>query len=93
MSRPQEALNLVSLAKAAGGGAKAVPGTALKVRVVEKGAEVLASDRWLLVLEGELIIDLPHGDFRHLKVGDSLRLEADTPVSYTPMRETVILHD
>ncbi len=88
-----QVLNLINLAKAAGDGSRTVPGTPLKVKMAAKGEEVLESDLWLLVLAGELIIDLPHGDFRHLKVGDSLKLQADMRVSYTPLSETIILHD
>ncbi len=48
---------------------------------------------WLLVLEGELIIDLPHGDFRVLKVGDSVHLgdERGEQITLTPLQEAVFL--
>ncbi len=86
------ALNLIDLAKAAGGSLKQVPGTALEVEAIERAAEqTLDHDLWLLVLQGEVIVDLPHGDFRHLKVGDSLTLVAGLRLSLTPLRATVVL--
>ena len=69
-----------------------LPGTNLSVSVVsEKRDFVLESDLWLLVLEGELIIDLPFGDFRILKVGESLQLPQDLKVSWQPLDEVVLL--
>lgn len=51
----------------------------------------LARPRWLLVLEGELGIDLPYGDFRILKKGDSVTVAADIAVTLTPLAPTVML--
>lgn len=45
---------------------------------------------WLVVLEGELIIDLPHGDFRVLKVSDSVQLGGEQ-VTLTPLQGAVFL--
>ena len=52
---------------------------------------ILEREVWILVLSGNLIIDLPHGDFRTLKQGDSLHLEAPLEVTLTPLEETVFL--
>ncbi|MEZ4605799.1 MAG: hypothetical protein R2880_03680 [Deinococcales bacterium] len=43
---------------------------------------------WLLVLEGELIIDLPHGDFRILKRFDSLLIPAQQQVLLYPVEDS-----
>lgn len=86
----QEALNLLQLAKAAG--LAQVPGTPLMVMLLnESWAEQLEQGLWLLVISGELIVDLPHGDFRLLASGDCLHLEAGIAVSYKPLEETVVL--
>jgi hypothetical protein len=64
-----EALNLISLAKAAGGGSKAVPGTAFKVRVVEKGAEVFYHDQYCPIIRDDGHFgdhDQPYGSFELL---------------------------
>jgi hypothetical protein len=91
-----ETLNLIDLAKAAGGGLRPVPGTGFEVQaLLTPRGETLERELWLLVLQGELLIDLPHGDFRHLRRGDSLRLEAGLKVTLkitlTPLGETVLL--
>ena len=85
-------LNLISLAKSGAGEVQAIPQSDFKVQVLmEPQPLVLENNMWLLVLGGDLIIDLPHGDFRTLKQGDSLRLEAPLEVTLTPLEETVIL--
>ena len=85
-------LNLISLAKSGAGEVQAVPQTDLRVQALtEPQPLVIEDDVWLLVLEGNLIIDLPYGDFRTLKRGDSLQLTAPLEVTLTPLGETVIL--
>ena len=70
-------LNLLGLARAAGARAVLVPGTDLSVRrLAERRRETTAAASWVLVLEGRLIVDLPHGDFRILERGDALHLPA-----------------
>ena len=46
---------------------------------------------WLLVLEGELIIDFETGDFQILKQGDSIELGTKLAISYQPLKETIVL--
>ena len=83
--------NLVALAKGTPEGA-ILPGTNLEVSVIEKmAATELEQALWLMVLEGELIIDLPHGDFRILKVGESLHLPAGLKISFEPLEDVVAL--
>lgn len=84
-------LNLVALARSNPKGTM-VPGTNLEVFIVEKVAsQPLENALWLLVVQGELIIDLPYGDFRLLKKGDSLHLEKGTQLSFEPLNEVVAL--
>lgn len=84
-------LNLVALAKGNPKGST-VPGTKLEAFIVEKEAlHELSADIWIMVIQGELIIDLPYGDFRLLKKGDSLHLERGTKVSFEPLKEVVAL--
>lgn len=91
MNEIAQALNLVTLAKSNPQGST-VPGTELEVAVIgEKKDLELKGDLWLLVLSGELIIDLPHGDFRILKVGQCLYLEKGLTISYQPLDEVVVL--
>jgi hypothetical protein len=84
-------LNVLSLARSSDKAA-GLPNTALEVfSLVKKQTLTLEKNTWLLVLEGELIIDLPFGDFRVLKVGDSLQLAKGLQVKMEPLEETVIL--
>lgn len=83
-------LNLLHLAKAEPGVAKSVLSGDLSVQALTAPLTLKPAALWLLVLEGEIIADLPHGDFRVLKVGDSLRLEAPEAV-LTPLEEAVFL--
>jgi quercetin dioxygenase-like cupin family protein len=91
MSSIPQVLNLINLAKGSSS-ASNVPGTQLEVLVIQKTQELnLKHDLWLLVLEGELIIDLPFGDFRVLKNGDSLHVPAATTIKFQPVEDTTIL--
>ncbi len=84
-------LNVLSLAKSSDK-AVGLPNTNLELLSLHKTQHVtLDKNLWLLVLEGELIIDLPFGDFRVLKVGDSLQLAKGLTVKMEPLEETVIL--
>ena len=91
MNEIAQALNLVTLAKSNPKGST-VPGTDLEVAVISDKKDLeLERDLWLLVLSGELIIDLPHGDFRILKEGQCLHLEKELAISYQPLDEVVVL--
>jgi hypothetical protein len=69
-----------------------VPGTTFEVAcLTESSRATLERSLWLLVLMGELIIDLPHGDFRILKVGDSLHLPTGLQISFEPLEDVVLL--
>ena len=87
-----ESLNLLALARASGEGTTAVPGTYLSVRrVAGRVRERTASAAWLLVLEGRLIVDLPHGDFRILARGDALHLPADLDMTLQSVEGEALL--
>lgn len=83
-------LNLLHLAKAEPGGPKSALERDLSVQALLEPVTFAPAELWLLVLEGELIVDLPHGDFRVLGVGDSVRLSAERAV-LTPLQAAVFL--
>lgn len=85
-------MNLLSLARTGAGTPEAVPGTDLEVLALEQ-ATVLTLERpvWLACLQGEVILDLPHGDFRVLKAGDSVHLDAGLSLTMNPLDEAVLL--
>lgn len=82
-------LNLLNLAKAEPGVVRSALAHGLSVRALTEPLTLEPVNLWLLVLGGELIIDLPHGDFRVLKVGDSIWLA--NRVTLTPLQEAVFL--
>lgn len=92
MTEVGQPLNLPGLAGTGEGKPVEVPGAPLAVQSVTEPC-ALETDRpqWLLVLEGELIVDLPHGDFRILRVGDALRLGAGIPVRLQPLDPVVLV--
>ena len=91
MSEAATPLNLIGLARSEPGRAVPVPGTGLAVMaLIDTTSEALAAPLWLLLLDGDLIVDLPHGDFRHLSVGDSVHLPA-SGISFEPVEPSVIL--
>lgn len=66
-------LNLPALASSALGEAVAVPGQPFSVQQLLAPAVLYgAVPRWLTVLRGEVIVDLPSGDFRVLRSGDGV---------------------
>ncbi|GGJ26379.1 hypothetical protein [Deinococcus roseus] len=50
-----------------------------------------ALDSYYLCLEGELLIDLPYGDFVHLKPQEAARIEAGKQRKLTPVGRTLLL--
>jgi hypothetical protein len=84
-------LNLLDLARSEPGRAVPVPGTDLRVMALQAStAETLTAPTWLLLITGDLLVDLPFGDFRHLEVGDSVVLPAE-PVRFEPIEPSVVL--
>lgn len=91
MKVPQ-ALNLIDLAKSSPSKGVGVPGTDFTVLMLAaKETRTLKRDLWLLTLEGEVIVDLPFGDFRVLAQGDSLHLSTGLEVTLAPLEEAVVL--
>ncbi len=87
-----EPLNLLGLARASGAVASSVPGTDLTVRrVAERVDERTTAATWLLVLEGRLIVDLPHGDFRILDRGDALQLPGGLELALQSVEREALL--
>jgi hypothetical protein len=86
-----QVLNLINLAKGSAPSSQ-VPGTQLEVLVLNSSQNLtLDKPLWILVLEGEVIIDLPFGDFRVLKQGESLHLPVGLNVTMQPLKEAVVL--
>jgi len=83
-------LNLLHLAKAEPGTPKDALARDLSVQALVEPLTLTPAELWLLLLEGELIVDLPHGDFRVLKVGDSVQVRAEHAV-FTPLPSAVFL--
>ncbi len=69
-----------------------MPGTGIEVQALSVRLEVpTAVPALLLVHVGQLIVDLPDGQFRVLEVGDSLMLPAGAPVTLQPVAGQAIL--
>ena len=82
-------LNLISLAKTNIGKEETLPGVNLHVQALREPQKLtLEQPLWILCLEGELIVDLPYGDFRILKLGDSMTLAAGLNIQFTPLNES-----
>jgi hypothetical protein len=91
MTDVAQPLNVLSLARSSDK-VSSIPNTTLEVLSLSKKQTLtLAQNTWLLVLEGEVIIDLPYGDFRVLNVGDSLQLAKGLHLKLEPLEETVLL--
>lgn len=92
MPVPGRALNLVALARSAAGEAVAVPGGPMDVQELLTPRSVQgATDRWVLVLRGEVIVDFPGGDFRVLRQGDALALPAGSAATLRSVAAPAIL--
>jgi len=86
-----EVLNLKSLAEATTG-AFAVSGTEIQVEQIDTKRRLEPTSNLLLVvLEGELIVDLPHGDFRILRQNDSLQLSETIEATLNPVDTVIFL--
>jgi hypothetical protein len=84
-------VNLRHLAQSGEGRAVSLPGTELwLVALAARQALPLAGSCWLVLLAGELIIDLPEGDFRILKHHDSIVL-APGHYGLVPLKPCVVL--
>ena len=79
-------LNLAALARSACGARIAVPGTDLEAQELNR-KQSLQPERQsvLLLIAGQVVVDLPNGAFRVLDAGHSLVLPAQVPVSLQPI--------
>lgn len=69
-----------------------VPGSGLSAQELRtRASRQLAHPQLLLVLEGSLVVDLPEGQFRVLKQGDSLLLPAGSQAALQPIAGQAIL--
>lgn len=85
-------LRLPSLARSRASDAAELPGTGLRVRSVRsRESRQLAGSQWFILLAGDLIVDLPYGDFRRLLPGDACRFEAGVDVVLNPLAPCVVL--
>ncbi|MEM6431030.1 MAG: hypothetical protein AAF708_17465 [Deinococcota bacterium] len=83
-------LNLLALAR----GADQYPLpelTAMLEQVTDPEPRHVLPGQWYLVLEGELIIDLPYGDFRILRASELLVFDEATDVTLTPVEDVTLL--
>ncbi len=84
-------VNLRHLARSGEGRPVSLPGTGLWLSTLAaRQALTLAQSYWLALLAGELIIDLPQGDFRVLMPHDLIALQ---PGQYglVPLETCVVL--
>jgi hypothetical protein len=89
-------VSVTGLARAAGDAGAPVPGRPWVAARLERPTRwSLGRSRWLLALDGAVIVDLPHGDFRVLQRGDALELPAGSAVALQPVKEaaTLLWHD
>ncbi len=86
-------LNLLRLAASGAGKPFALPqlGNHLEVIMLEKPLVDTPVACTYLCLEGELLLDLKHGDFLHLKRGEATRLERGEERTLTPVGKTTVL--
>jgi hypothetical protein len=85
-------LHLAGLARSAAGEAIEVPGADLRLQRIDGSHEPeLHASVWLVVLDGRVIVDLPHGDFRVLERLDALRLPARLACRLVPVDGAAIV--
>jgi mannose-6-phosphate isomerase-like protein (cupin superfamily) len=88
-------VNLARVARAqAPGTPLAVPLTGASIEVVRLHSPLPDDEQrevFYLALEGELVVDMPLGQFAHLTPGDSVTVPAGTSRRLCPVGEAVIL--
>ena len=84
-------VNLLNLAKNSTGQVNIANTSFLVERIAKKRKEQLPKDTWLLCLAGELILDLPYGDFRILRKGDAVYLPKGLGCSFNPVDPSIVL--
>lgn len=91
MTARPEALHLVRLAQATPDHTLDLPHGALRTLHLTRKRQDEARAGWYICLAGEVLLDLPHGDFVHLRAGEGCRLGPDTPRTLTPVGEATLL--
>jgi hypothetical protein len=66
-------------------------GVELRRLVVPQDQVVLAHDLVLVLLDGEVVVDLEPGQFAHLRQFEALPIAAGRPLRVLPARESVVL--
>ncbi|MFC4455631.1 hypothetical protein [Deinococcus sonorensis] len=88
-----EALHLLRLAQASPDVWVELPGSAGRLGVVQVTRPQPGGDGacWYVCLGGTLILDLPHGDFVQLRVGESAAVPDGQAHTLTPVRQATVL--
>jgi hypothetical protein len=89
-------LKLPTLARSKVGRAFVLPdssgaGAGMEVLALEQPSPQAPRKTFYLCLEGELLIDLPYGNFVHLHSGDCVTLEAEISRTLVPVQGAVVL--
>jgi hypothetical protein len=85
-------LKLPTLARSRVGRAFVLPESAgMEVLALERPTPGNAAKTFYLCLEGELLIDLPFGDFVHLYAGDCVTLEREISRTLVPVGQALVL--
>ncbi|MEM7735646.1 MAG: hypothetical protein AAF267_07625 [Deinococcota bacterium] len=85
-----DVLNLLDLASGADQHPVPALGAVLE-QVTDPEPRHVLPDQWYMVLAGELIIDLPYGDFRILRANDLLVFDEAVDVTLTPVEDVTLL--
>ena len=85
-------VNLARVAKAHGGSLDLpLRGASVRAMSLSGPRDDGTGEAFYLALDGELVVDLPHGEFTHLRPGDSVTVPAGTPRRLCPVGEAVLL--
>lgn len=85
-------LKLPTLARSRVGRAFVLPEIVnMEVLALEQPSIQVPRKTFYLCLEGELLIDLPYGNFVHLYSGDCVTLEAEISRTLVPVGRAVVL--
>ncbi|ADV68338.1 hypothetical protein [Deinococcus maricopensis] len=93
---PSGSLHLVRLAQATPDTRVALPGSAaLAALHVTRKTPDAPSGAWYVLLDGELVLDLPGGQFAHLRAGETYFVPDGAACTLTPVGAATILtiHD
>jgi hypothetical protein len=86
-----DALHLPRLAQSSPERPLELPGGGLSVLHLSRPQDGGLLACWYVCLEGTLILDLAHGDFLQLRVGESYRAAAGETRTLTPVRAATVL--